>query len=290
MNNRLALGTVQFGLSYGVANRSGRVAPQEVDRIIAAAATAGVRTLDTAIAYGTSESVLGNCGVTGWEIVTKLPAVPDDCDEVQTWALKQIEGSLGRLNVDSVHAVLLHRPDQLFGSHGNALLSALSLMQTKGYTKKIGVSIYSPTELNDILALGIFNLVQAPLNILDRRLVDSGWARRLRERGVELHTRSVFLQGLLLMSAVHRPAKFNLWSGIWDEWARWLEISGLTPVQACLRYVLSVQEVDRLVVGVDNLEHLQDILSAAAGVLPDLPKWPIVPGVELINPNNWDQL
>jgi aryl-alcohol dehydrogenase-like predicted oxidoreductase len=290
MNDRLALGTVQFGLSYGVANQSGLVASEEASRIIAAAATGGMRTLDTAIAYGTSESVLGSCGVTGWEIVTKLPAIPDDCDDVQSWSLKQIEGSLTRLNVDSVHGVLLHRPDQLFGVHGSALLSALRLMQTRGYTKKIGVSIYAPAELNDILALGVFELVQAPLNILDRRLAESGWAKRLSELGVELHTRSVFLQGLLLMQGAQRPAKFNRWSSIWEEWARWLAVSGLSPVQACLRYVLSIGEVDRLVVGVDNLAHLQDILSAAAGTLPDLPNWPTIPEVELINPAHWNQL
>lgn len=290
MNDRLALGTVQFGISYGVANQSGQVAPEEVSRIIVAAATAGMRTLDTAIAYGTSESVLGSCGVTNWEIVTKLPAIPDDCEDVQAWLLNQIEGSLTRLNVGSVHGVLLHRPDQLFGAHGSALLRALRLIQTRGYTKKIGVSIYAPAELNDILALGVFDLVQAPLNILDRRLVESGWAQRVRERGVELHARSVFLQGLLLMPTAQRPAKFKRWHSIWDEWERWLGVSGLSPVQACLRYVLSVSEVDRLVVGVENLAHLQDILSAAAGVLPDLPKWPTAPEIELINPVHWNQL
>jgi len=120
--------------------------------------------------------------------------------------------------------------------------------------------------------------------------VDSGWAQRLRERGVELHTRSVFLQGLLLMSAAQRPAKFHRWSSIWDEWVRWLEVSGLSPMQACLRYVLSVREVDRLVVGVDSLAHLQEVLSAAAGALPDLPTWRTTPEVELINPAHWNQL
>lgn len=290
MCDRLALGTAQFGLCYGVANQSGLVAPEEVDRIISVAASAGMRTLDTAIAYGTSESVLGNLGVTDWEIVTKLPPVPDNCDDVQAWSLRQIEGSLTRLNVNSVYGVLLHRPDELFGAHGGPLLRALRLMQMGGYTKKIGVSIYAPAELNNILALDVFDLVQAPLNILDRRLVESGWAKRLREFGVELHTRSVFLQGLMLMSAAQRPARFNRWSRIWDEWDRWLKVSGLSPVQACLRYVLSVPEVDRLVVGVDNLAHLQDILSATAGAMPDFPQWQTVPEVDLINPAHWNKL
>lgn len=289
-NERLALGTVQFGLNYGVANQNGPVTPEEVDRIIAAAVAAGIRTLDTAVAYGKSESVLGHCGVLGWEIVTKLPAVPSDCNDVQTWAITQIEDSLTRLKVNSVHGVLLHRPDQLVGVHRSAILSAMRLLQAEGYTRKVGVSIYDPAQLDDILALGVFELVQAPLNILDRRLVESGWARQLRESSVELHARSVFLQGLLLIPADHRPAKFKRWSKIWDVWDRWLEESDLSPVEVCLRYVLSVCEVDRLVVGVDSLVHLQQILSALHGPLPDLPKWPTVPDVELINPAFWKQL
>jgi aryl-alcohol dehydrogenase-like predicted oxidoreductase len=290
MNDRLALGTVQFGLNYGIANRSGLVGPADAEQIIAAAAADGVRTLDTAISYGTSESVLGACNVKGWDIVTKLPAIPDGCDDVQAWSLKQIEASLSRLRVESVHGVLLHRPDQLLGQHGCALLGALRLMQAKGYTRKIGVSIYAPTELDDIFAMGEFDIVQAPLSILDRRLLDSGWVKRLSEHGVELHTRSVFLQGLLLMSDAERPAKFDCWPSIWDEWKRWLLVSGLSPVQACLRYVLSVSEVDRLVVGVDSLTHLQDILSATVGALPDLPNWPTAPEIELINPAYWGTL
>lgn len=290
MNDRLALGTAQFGLYYGVANQFGQVASEEVSKILLAAAAGGMRTLDTAIVYGVSESVLGNCGVNSWEIVTKLPAVPDDCDDVQAWVIKQVEGALIRLNVESVYGVLLHRPDQLFGVHGRALQRAFRQLQKAGYTKKIGVSIYDPLELCDILAMGVFDLVQAPLNILDRRMVDSGWAQRLRGCGVELHSRSVFLQGLLLMPAAQRPAKFNRWSGIWEEWARWLRVSGLSPVEACLRYVLSVSEVDRVVVGVDNLAHLQDILSATSGALPDLPQWPTLPEIELINPAHWNRL
>ena len=287
---RLALGSVQFGFEYGVANQTGLVEKSAVKSIVQAATDSGMRALDTAISYGGSENALGYCDLTNWEIVTKLPSIPDNCGDVDAWVVGQIEGSLTRLKVNSVHAVLLHSPKQLFSSHGKKLVSAMKLIKEIGYTKKIGVSIYSPTELGNILALDEFEVVQAPLNILDRRLVESGWAQRLRRREVEVHVRSVFVQGLLLMSPAQRPEKFNRWSSIWEKWTSWLELSGLSSVQACLLYALSIREVDRIVVGVDSLAQLQEILLATEGALSDLPQWPEVPNKNLINPARWNYL
>lgn len=287
---RVALGTVQFGLAYGVANQQGQVSPEEVGRILAAAKIKGLRTLDTAIAYGTSEQTLGRCGVEDWQIITKLPPIPAECHDVQAWIKAEVLGSLQRLNVAAVHALLLHRPDQLFGGQGAELLSALVEVQAQGFANRIGVSIYAPEELERLLALHPFGLVQAPLNILDRRMIETGWARRLREQGVELHTRSAFLQGLLLMSAAQRPAKFSRWQPLWHVWDQWLAASGLSPIQACLRYCLSFIEIDRVVVGVDSQAQLEEITSALNGKLGDLPVWPSAPDLELINPAHWKQL
>lgn len=290
MNERIALGTAQFGQIYGISNQYGLVTPEEVEKVITAATEAGIKTIDTAIAYGNSEKVLGNCGVADWEIVTKLPSIPDDCDQVEAWLFEQVEKSLDRLKVTAVYGLLLHNPQQLLGAQGRAINKALRQIQSVGYTKKIGVSIYDPNELHSILAQGQFDIVQAPLNILDRRLVESGWSLRLNELGIELHTRSVFLQGLMLMNDSLRPVKFNRWSEIWDEWRRWLKLNGLSPLQACLRYVLSIPEINRVIVGVENISQLQEILTSASGTLPQLPRWPSVPEVELISPVHWNKL
>ena len=134
------------------------------------------------------------------------------------------------------------------------------------------------------------DLVQAPLNILDRRLIESGWATRLKSRGVELHVRSTFLQGLLLMPADQRPVKFLRWQPLWTEWARWLDETGLTPLQACLGYVLGIEEVDKVVVGVDSVSQLNEVLGVTKSVLPNLPNWPQPIDPFLINPSQWSQL
>ena len=287
---KIALGTVQFGLEYGVANQAGRVQLEDVKNIIQLAFAQGVCTLDTAIDYGDSECTLGQAGVNGWNIVTKLPAVPQGCTDVAGWVSMQIEGSLARLGVSQLHGVLLHRPAQLLGEYGQQLLDLMQHLKAHGVTRKIGVSVYSPDELCALEGTIPFDIVQAPLNILDRRLVDSGWAKKLRNQGAELHVRSTFLQGLLLMSPDQRPDKFALFSSIWSEWARWLNETGLTPLQACLGYVSGIAEVDKVVVGVDSVKQLQEILAASNLHLPSLPNWAQPIDTNLINPGRWSQL
>jgi aryl-alcohol dehydrogenase-like predicted oxidoreductase len=290
MNERLALGTVQFGLEYGIANQAGRVGLGEADRILSEAWVCGIDTLDTAIAYGESEQTLGNIGVDKWNVVSKLPSLPAGEASVEDWVLEQIRGSLQRLGVTRLHSVLLHRPDQLFEPQGQKLLAALELLKSIGLAQKIGVSVYTPQELDRLYSLAHFDLVQAPLNILDRRLTESGWSRRLKSMGVELHVRSVFLQGLLLMPASARPPKFARWQAVWHEWERWLHEQRLPPLDACLRYALSVPEVDKIVVGVDHVEQLRQITAAATGSLSTLPQWPQIVDSDLINPARWSQL
>lgn len=287
---KLALGTVQFGLNYGVANTVGRVTTHVAGEILCKAQMFGMDTLDTAIAYGDSESVLGGLGVQGWKAVSKLPTVPEGCPDVAQWVRTQTQESLQRLGLPHLYGLLLHRPGQLLKGMGSELYAALQQLKTEGLVANVGVSVYGPNELADLWPTYQFDLVQAPLNILDRSLVDSGWAARLKEAGVEIHTRSAFLQGLLLMPANQRPAQFDRWSDTWQEWDRWLSTTELTPVQACLRYVNALDVIDRVVVGVDAVAQLDEIVAAADGVLDSLPAFKPLQDERLINPASWNQL
>jgi aryl-alcohol dehydrogenase-like predicted oxidoreductase len=287
MCSRLAIGTVQFGLDYGIANQTGRVQLDVARNILQLATEHLIDTLDTAIAYGESENTLGQIGLTNWKVVTKLSAFPDGCVDIAGWVEAQIEGSLKRLGINQLHGVLLHRPEQLLGETGSQLFGALHSLKTQGFTEKIGVSVYAPEELDGLMRAMEFDLVQAPLNILDRRLIESGWASRLKTDGIEVHVRSAFLQGLLLMSADHRPAKFARWQSLWTVWERWLGETGLTPLQACSAYVLGVDDVDRVIVGVDSVKQLNEILDASRSALPDIPNWAQAIDSTLINPTHW---
>jgi aryl-alcohol dehydrogenase-like predicted oxidoreductase len=287
---KLALGTVQFGLDYGVANTSGRIALEEAKSILQLASESGMDTLDTAIAYGDSEAVLGQLGVQPWNVVSKLPGVPEDCGDVALWVRQQVQGSLSRLGVSRLYGLLLHRPGQLLEKTGPALYEALQSLKVDGVVCKTGISVYGLAELDALFDKYHFDLIQAPFNILDRGLVESGWAARLKSAGVEVHTRSAFLQGLLLMSSEQRPSKFDRWQCIWKEWTRWLQDAGLTPLQACLLYAVSQPNIDRVVVGVDTSAQLKEIIRAADGKLASLPSFAPLLDERLVNPAVWNQL
>lgn len=284
---RLALGTAQFGMPYGVANQSGQVARQEAAAILQLAADHGIDTLDTAIAYGESEQTLGEIGIQGWQIVSKLPAIPDDCTDFLPWVTAAVDGSLKRLNVKSLYGLLLHRPQQLVGKNGDSLYRALQQLKQEGVVQKIGISIYDPSELDALCDRFEFDLVQAPFNILDRRLIHTGWLSRLADQGIELHVRSVFLQGLLLMKPSERPQKFIRWATLWSQWDQWLDHTGLTPLQACLRYSLSFPQIRKVIVGVDSLKQLEEILLASTGPSPQIPAGLTTTDAELVSPAKW---
>ena len=288
--NRLALGTVQFGLSYGIANQVGQVTRSEVKGMLQLALANGIDTLDTAIAYGKSEICLGEVGTQGFKVVTKLPAVPDDCVEVRTWVQQQVNASLSRLGVTAVYGLLMHQAEQLLGPNGAALYQALQTIKDNGQVHKVGVSIYSPSELTALTPHYRFDMVQSPFNLVDRRLYSTGWLKRLKDDDVEVHTRSAFLQGLLLMAQADMPDKFSQWCGLWQTWHRWLADHDGSTVQACLAFPLSFPEIDRVVVGADSVSQLAQIVSATKSQhiseLPDLQ----CEDENLIIPANWPTL
>ena len=251
------------------------------------AAASGIDTLDTAIGYGGSEACLGAAGVSSFKIVTKLPSVPARCRDIKAWVHEQASASMARLGVDELYGLLLHRSGDLLGSNGDVLYRSLLGLREKGIVLKLGVSIYSPQELDAIPKLFSVDLVQAPFNLIDQRLHSTGWLDRLKSNGVEVHTRSVFLQGLLLMPRASVPSWFARWDGLWDSWHKWLSVNQVSAVQACLAFPLAFEGIDRVVVGADSAKQLEQILGAASKKplrkLPDLG----CGDESLINPSQW---
>ncbi len=288
--NRLALGTVQLGLPYGIANKMGQVTRAEAKVMLQLARVNGMDTLDTAIAYGDSETCLGEVGTQGFKVITKLPAVPDSCKDLTAWVAQQVNESLLRLGLKEIHGLLLHQSDQLLRLNGAELYQALQELKSNGLVKKVGVSIYSPNELTALIPRYQFDLVQAPFNLVDRRLLSSGWMQRLKDDGVEIHTRSAFLQGLLLLNQADIPSKFSLWTNLWQKWHRWLEDRNISALQTCLEFPLSFHEIERVVVGADSANQLAQIVGAPNKLLhADLPDL-LCEDENLINPANWSKL
>lgn len=287
---KLALGTAQFGMAYGINNVAGKVTQRGVQAILEYATSVGIDTVDTAVAYGDSEHVLGNIGVEAFKVVTKLPEIPHHVADVEAWVIGAVEESVARLGVENLYGLLLHRPGQLFESRGVEIMLALRYLKGTGVTKNLGVSVSSPSELDALYTLYDFDIVQCPFNLVDRRLSESGWLQRLKNKEVEIHVRSAFLQGLLLMPKENIPLKFAPWVELFGKWDTWLSNNSISAIQACLAYPLSFSEVDRVVVGVDSVNQLKQIINTAQKTMPsDLPDLQCE-DENLINPARWSQL
>lgn len=288
---KLALGTVQFGLPYGVANATGQLSLAEASATINLARGAGIRVLDTASAYGESERTLGQIGVQDFDVVTKLPPLPLELLDVTAWVREKVQHSLRMLRVPRLSAVLLHRSTDGIGPRGDIVRSTLEILKQEGLVSRIGVSVYVPEELDACLGLFPLDVVQAPFNVFDRRIVRSGWAKRLHDMGSELHVRSVFLQGILLLAPTDRPARFNRWQAAfasYDEWIGQLEINRL---QVCVQHALAHPLISRVVVGVDGRQHLSEVLAAfRAGTRVDSAQHLEQHDPVLLSPARWSEL
>ena len=288
---KLALGTAQFGMQYGITNRTGQLTQAQTADVLSLAYAEGISVLDTAMAYGDAEARLGSTGVQHFQVVTKLSqiplALPAEMADAGAWAKEQFAASLQRLGLSCVYGLLLHRPSDLLGQHGKVLLRAMQELKDQGLVKKLGVSVYSPNELAPLLKLAQWDLVQAPLNLIDRRLQTSGWLQRLKDSGVEVHTRSAFLQGLLLTHASALPSQFSEWLDLWRAWDQWQLATGCSALAASLAYPMSLPEVDRVVVGVEGSGQLLGILAALRAPVPR--GWPRIDSDDgnLINPSTW---
>ena len=287
MSCSIALGTVQFGLPYGVANQTGQVDEFEGAQIIEHARAAGIDTIDTAIGYGDSEQRLGEIGIADMRVVTKLPAIPAGCDDVRGWVLDAVRQSIQRLKVPRLYALLLHQPQALLAPGGQVLYNALQELKVLGEVRKVGVSIYSPDELTLTMDKFPLDIVQTPLNVIDRKLITSGWLERLVQQGTEVHARSIFLQGLLLMSKERRPTYFDRWNNLWQMWDQWLSTQNLTALQACLGFATSQPGINRVVVGVDSLSQFEEILQARQFISGPVPSEIASNDPLLVNPLSW---
>lgn len=254
--NRICLGTAQFGLKYGIANTRGKTSDDEARAIIKYAVAHGIKVLDTAAAYGNSEEVIARAFKSlgrSLEVVSKLPSYADTKPNVRETVLR----SLKRLGANSIYGYLLHSFED-FQKPG--IWDDLKELRSEGVVKKIGFSLYHPKDA-DVLLNGdeTFDLIQVPYSIFDRRFAP--YLKRFKERKVEVYVRSIFLQGLAFLDAGNLPAGLT---GARLQLGALRKISvkeGVTTSALCLNFALLNPCIDRVIIGIDSLDHLKINLS-----------------------------
>ncbi len=251
--SKIALGTAQFGLNYGISNKNGIVNETEVFSILKYAAEYGIDTIDTAFAYGESESVIGRnldkIGQNKFKIITKIP--PCKKNDI----IEYFNSSLTNLHIKSIYAVMFHN----FKAIESDLTKwdILNDLRDKGKVKKIGVSLYHPEEWEYLILNNIHcDIIQIPFNIFDQRFLTI--LEQIKTHGTEIHVRSVFLQGLFFLPAndlikFFDPIKHYL--DFLNDECKQMDIS---IASFCLSYANSFDEINKIVVGVDTVENLKE--------------------------------
>jgi aryl-alcohol dehydrogenase-like predicted oxidoreductase len=277
----LILGTAQLGDAYGVTNAAGRLDDAGARLLLARATERGISTFDTAAAYGDAEVRLGRFAAPSARFITKT-ALDGPPDRAHLYG-----DSLGRLETPRLAAVLLHRTADLGSEHLDAALGLLRAGRDAGELERFGVSVYDIDDLRlaaeRITDLGI---VQLPGSAVDRRLLDDPLVRELHDRGVQIHVRSVFLQGLLLQTPQGLPPGFEGLGDALAEVGRRHDGEPGGRTAALLRAVRDSPQVDAVVVGATSATELDAICDAWQSPARDDEPLPAVPA-GLLDPRTW---
>jgi len=281
----LALGTVQFGLPYGIAGRGAPVPETEVRQILQIAHAGGIRLLDTAAAYGSIEERLpALCGSLQFRVVSKIPALPGGAElgTVEKFVADAVH-SVGHRLGDALYALLFHRAADLLGpAADSAWRAALDAARPRGV--QLGVSVYAPDEARAVQKRFAIDLVQVPANALDQRLRDTGSALD----GVAIHLRSVLLQGLLLMPVAEAAARVPAAAEPLTRWRHWCDERGVGTLQAALAIVKGMGGASHAVIGVDSAAHLETILDAWHASAPLQAPQLACANLDVIDPRRWN--
>ena len=263
----LSIGTAQFGLDYGITNKKGILELGEADSIIEEARLSGIDSIDTAHAYGSAEKRLGmmSAEINSFKITTKIGVGIDDemsTKQIRDNLARQLETSLRDLDTDKVDTVLLHTSKCLAQSHRDEVLNFLNTTKEKGITRRIGVSVYSQSELDEGYVPAL-DVVQLPLSVYNQSMLRNGSIAYLKRLGLSIQVRGVFHQGLLLCSAKEWPKWIN---ECWKQRQRliedYVEHNKTSLVAASLGFIQSVAGIDTVIVGVCSKRELRSIVEA----------------------------
>lgn len=268
----LCLGTVQFGMDYGINNTMGKPPKEEVFKILDLAVGQGIKVFDTAAAYGNSEELLGeyvisrNVAAEKFQVVSKLSAGSiEGTEDISSKIYQEVCSSLERLHAQELYGYLLHKAECIYDQN---IVAALQKVKQEGLVKNVGISIYQISEGEAAVNSGMIDFIQMPYNVFDQRGDITGFLERAKSRGVTIFTRSAFLQGLFLMPQESIPESLQQAKKYLFEFEGLLDEFKLDKVSTLLNYPVNNPYIDYVVIGVDNAMQLREHIGRFGEQLP----------------------
>ncbi len=287
-SNKIILGTVQFGLKYGVNNKKGIPSKNEIFQIFNYAFDNKIRILDTAEVYGNSHSLIGQFHTENpnkiFEIITKIP-------KGFNGNLKnKIKHYLSELNVNSLKSIFFHSYVDI--RNNNSYLNDMISLKNSGIVESVGVSVYDDFEILDALNYDEIDILQIPFNLLDNYSIKNSLIKKIKEKGKIIHSRSTFLQGLFFVDTSNTKNKVALKLTKELNYIKSLsEKYKISISELALSYCIFNQNIDNVLIGVDNLSHLKENLSflnkrISSDLINQIDNI-IVKDLKLLNPSLW---
>jgi aryl-alcohol dehydrogenase-like predicted oxidoreductase len=255
LKKKIIIGAANFTQKYGADPK--KISHKEIKKILNLAKENGIHKIDTAEAYLKNKDVFKNVEKK-IKFLTKI--TPDPRWVSLEFCQTQLENHFKVFKKNKVETLLFHNTKILFTKNGLKVFKNLELLKKKKYFQKIGLSIYDTNCLDFITTNYNFDVVQCPYNILDKRILISGWFDKLKDQGIEIHIRSVFLQGLLVNKLVYKKKYFNKWKFFFFKWFQYLENNNISPIDYCLNNLMRY-DFDQIIIGINSHNNLNEIIN-----------------------------
>tara|TARA_X000001036_G_C20663410_1_gene799857 strand:+ start:1232 stop:2107 length:876 start_codon:yes stop_codon:yes gene_type:complete len=260
-NNKLCFGTANFVKNYGI-NKSEGYNQKKVKIILNLLKQNKIKYIDTAINYKNVERKIGKFNLNFFEIYTKIPEIPKKIKNIDLWIHNQITLSLKKTNKFFFEGVFLHNPEDLLKNKNKQIFNTLETLKKQKKIKKIGVSVYDLKTLKRIIKEFKIDIIQIPYNLFDRGQKKKELLNILKKNKIEIHARSIFLQGVLLMDSNKLPQRLKKWKNKFIQLENWCMKNKVSKIQACLNAVLEDKIFNKVLISVENEKQLFQLLNA----------------------------
>lgn len=260
-NNKLCFGTANFVKNYGI-NKSEGYNQKKVKIILNLLKQNKIKYIDTAINYKNVERKIGKFNLNFFEIYTKIPEIPKKIKNIDLWIHNQITLSLKKTNKFFFEGVFLHNPEDLLKNKNKQIFNTLETLKKQKKIKKIGVSVYDLKTLKRIIKEFKIDIIQIPYNLFDRGQKKKELLKILKKNKIEIHARSIFLQGVLLMDSNKLPQSLKKWKSKFIQLENWCMKNKVSKIQACLNAVLENKIFNKVLISVENEKQLFQLLNA----------------------------
>ena len=288
--NKLIFGTAQFSGKYGLLGKENHISISEIKRLLQYLKRKKFFKIDTSTEYKYAEKKINLVKNNKWQIITKLKFTNYQLDnmsqiEIRNYIINKLTRSTKNIGIKKIDTLLIHNFEII--KNKSKMYKILLSLKRENLVNKIGYSIYNFRKLKKSVIKFRPDVIQCSFNVFDRRLNEPSLSKIIKKNKIEVHARSIFLQGLLLRPYSLLPAKFKKWKNFFYNWENWSKKNKISKIEGCLAFSLSNSNVKKVVIGIQKFDQLKEIINTSRTYKISLPQYLSSKDERLINPSKW---